>query len=73
MIKKLIKYISIGTITSAFVYQTLPQNIYFDFSFSFSQGKENMKGACKSILNSSRAAYILYKAIKDYEVSLDKL
>jgi pyruvate dehydrogenase complex dehydrogenase (E1) component len=34
------------------------------------QQRENIYGAYRSIVNSSRAAIILYRAVKDYELSL---
>ncbi len=34
------------------------------------QQRENIYGAYRSIVNSSRAAVILYRAVKDYELSL---
>ena len=34
------------------------------------QQRENVYGAYRSIVNSSRAGVILYRAVKDYELSL---
>lgn len=40
------------------------------YSVATDQQRENVYGAYRSIVNSSRAAIILYRAVNDYELSL---
>jgi hypothetical protein len=57
--RRLLKFTAAATTTAALCY-----------GVSSPQQRENAYGAYRSIVNSSRAAVILYRAVKDYELSL---